>query len=246
MSATGNSDSPAPGGFATTCWTDVFQAANRDAIDGQVALDALCRQYWYPLYSFIRRKGHSESDAEDLTQAFFQFLLEKNSLAKADQLRGKFRTFLLSSVSHFLLNQYRFERAKKRPPDSAATMDFQAAEQRYQQEPVDQLTPEKVFDRTWAITLLQASMEDLRQHYQASGKVELYERLSPFLVRDSQNQTYAELASQLGMTESAIKVTIHRMRERSRRLLRDKIAQTVENESQIDQEINELFEILGS
>lgn len=243
MSSTEKSDSPAPRRFATTCWTEVFQAANRENSGGQAALDSLCHQYWYPLYSFIRRKGYTAADAEDLTQAFFQFLLEKDNLAKADQMRGKFRTFLLTSLTNFLANQHRAEQSKKRNPAAAKTVDYQSAEQRYQLEPIDQLSPERIFDRAWAITLLQSAMEELRNHYQELGKSELYDQLSPFLVRESENTRYAELALELGKSTSAIKVLIHRMRERSRRILRRKIGETVDSESQIDQEINELFEI---
>jgi len=232
-------------GFATTCWTAVFLAADRQTPDGQTALDELCRQYWYPLYSFIRRKGYPPQNAEDLTQSFFHFLLEKNNFAKADQLRGRFRNFLLTSLTNFLHKQHRYDQAKKRKPEKLWGIDYHQGETRYAQEPADSMTPEKFFDRAWGMTLLQSAMQELERYYQDSGKLELYQQLTPFLVRDADHLTYAEMAQKLQLSEGAIKVAVHRMRERSRRILREKISQTVDQESDIDLEIQQLFNILA-
>ena len=234
-----------PQRFATTSWSVILQAAQGETADGVAALDSLCRQYWYPLYAFVRRKGHPAEAAEDLTQGFFAFLLEKNSLMKAEQARGRFRTFLMTAMNNFLINHHRYQNAKKRELERWNSIDRHNGELRYQTEGVDELTPESVFDRNWAMTVLLSVSSELSQYYQKKGKAEIFDHLFPVMTKENTQQTYAQLAAELGHSESAVKVAIHRMREKSQQILRSKIAATVTDPSEIDEEIAELFRILS-
>ncbi len=223
-----------------------MQAADRQSPDCVDALESLCQRYWYPLYAFVRRKGSSRVEAEDRTQAFFASILEKNSLQFADQQRGRFRTFLLSAFDNFLKNQWRKAQAQKRGGEKTIlSIDSEKGEQRYQNEPFHKLTAEKIFDRSWAITLLATTMDELANQYSDSGKQKLFDRLKPYLAGQG-GVPYAQIGKELDMTEGSIKVAVHRMRGRCREVLREKIGETVETDAEIDQEISVLFTIVES
>lgn len=217
-------------------------AAGSRSTHSRRALAALCEGYWYPLYAYVRRKGYQSAEAQDLTQAFFTELLEKDRLKKADQRRGRFRSFLLAALNNFLHNQWRDARAIKRGGDVVPlSLDFEAAEDRLQHEPADNVTPESLFLRRWAMTLLETAMNRLHQEFERAGKNEQFEYLKVYLGGDSERVPYRRIADQLGTTEGAIKVAVFRMRERCRDLLRQEIAETVASEDEIDDELRELF-----
>jgi RNA polymerase sigma-70 factor (ECF subfamily) len=233
---------PAAARFETTHWSLVVSAgATGHDTSAQSALETLCRTYWYPLYAYVRRKGHQPDDAADLVQGFFASLLERRAFAAADPHRGRFRAFLLASLDHHLLNQHRHDHAQKRGGhQSTLALDFTDGERRYSLEPSHDLTPDRIFDQRWALTLIDAALARLRTEYQSRGKATLFEALSPLLNGDPP-ETYATLASQLNMTEGALKVTVHRLRQRCRDLLRQQVAQTLTNPAEIDQELRHLF-----
>lgn len=232
------------GVFATTHWSVVLAASGSDS-KAQSALARLCQTYWYPLYAYVRRRGYGPTDAQDLTQEFFARLLARNWLAQADRARGKFRTFLLAALSHFLANEWDKARAQKRGGAvQLVPLEFHTAETRYIAEPPDPNTPEQSYERRWAVTLLDAVLQRLREEHQAESKTELFEALKPCLVGERQAQPYAELAAKLGLTEGAIKVTVHRLRQRYRQLLRDEIANTVASPEEVDEELRYLSSVL--
>lgn len=241
--------SPLPGEnnrFATTRWTLVLAAGRKSSPQAQQALETLCGEYWYPLYAYVRRKGHSIEEAQDLTQSFFAHLLEKEALQVADPQRGKFRSFLLSSLNHFLTNQWRRETAQKRGGGrQIVSLDFDEGEKRYRLEPADPATPETIFQRRWAMTLLEKAISQLQQDYRSSGRENLFEQLKGFL-GGGDNVPYNEIAQQLEMTEGAVKVAVHRLRQRCRQALRDEIGQTVAAPEEIDEELRQLFAAIGS
>lgn len=228
--------------FATTRWT-LISAAGRDATpESRRALAELCEAYWYPLYAFLRRKALSPEDAQDVTQAFFAELLEKGRLQMADQRRGRFRAFLLTSLQHFLANHIRDARALKRGGGKVlAGLDFTAGEERYSHEPTCDLTPERIFERRWATALLDQTVARLRDEFAAANKLPLFEELAPFLGGD-RGSSYAEIAARLGMSEGAVKVAVHRLRKRCGELLRAEIAQTVATAEEVDDELKALFQ----
>jgi RNA polymerase sigma-70 factor (ECF subfamily) len=241
--------SPAPdsGRFASTHWSLVLQARDRTSPQAAEALASLCRGYWYPLYVFIRRQVGLADRAEELTQEFFARLLEKDFLASADQSRGRFRSFLLACCKHFLANQHDADRAQKRGGGQApVSLDLHEAGQRYDLEPAGGLSPEKLFERRWALTLLEQVLEQLGLEYHQDGKGELYDRLRNVLVGNPDAAPYAEIGAALGMNEAAVKKAAERLRRRYRDILREQIAQTVETPEQIDDEIRALFAALAS
>ncbi len=238
------SDSLAPGAgrFALTRWSIVLTAGRSESTQARDALEKLCQSYWQPIYAFVRREGHRPEDAQDLTQEFFARLLEKNYLQAVDRSKGRFRSFLLASLKHFLANEWDKARAHKRGGRNVLVpIDAVSAETTYTVEPVEHLTPEKIFERRWALTLLKAVMAQLRTEYQGEGKTALFDALKPTLTGDSQLPSYAELAGRLGTSEGALKVAAHRLRRRYRDLLRAEIAQTVASPEEIDEEIRALF-----
>ena len=230
--------------FVTTSWSMVAQAADSESPEAQNALAELCEAYWYPLYAFVRRKGHDRPTAEDLTQAFFAELLEKQQLAVADENRGRFRTFLLAALQNFISNRWRHDQALKRGGEhKVISFDFAFAETQFQNEPIHQSTPQKLFERSWALAVLEKALNGVRQQYEDSGKAIWFEHLKVFL-GGGQPRSYRELASELDTTEGAIKVAIHRLRERYGQQLRIQIAKTVDSPDQVDQELALLFESL--
>lgn len=231
-----------PHEFETTRWSLVLAAGHRSSPDAQAALTTLCRSYWFPLYSYVRRRVGNRDEAQDLTQAFFVQLLEKDYLAVARPERGKFRAFLLTSLKHFLSNQWDKARAQKRGGGRAAIpLDLAAGESRYCLEPMDELTPERLFERQWALTLLEQVLRRLREESVATGKERQFERLKAFVAGQSSAGAYAAAAEALGVTEGAVKVAVHRFRRRYRELLRSEIAQTVAGPADVDDEIRSLF-----
>ena len=241
---------PAPFGsrhFATTRWSLVLAAGQRSSPQSSAALATLCENYWYPLYAYVRRRGHDADEAQDFTQAFFARLLEKNDLAAADPERGRFRSFLLASLKHFLANEWDRNRAQKRGGcRSVLSIDFGTAEERYRAEPAHDLTPEKIFERRWALVLLENVLARLHDESAQAGKADSFDRLKGFLTGEQPAVTYGQLAAELNTSEGALKVAVHRLRRRYRELLRAEIEETVADPQEIDQEIRDLFSALGS
>jgi RNA polymerase sigma-70 factor (ECF subfamily) len=228
--------------FASTRWSMVAAAGQRDSPESAEALATLCQAYWYPLYSYARRRLTSATDAQDATQAFFAELLAKNYLLQADPARGRFRSFLLTAFKHFLSKDRDRATAKKRGGDrQILSLDFPAGERRYCSEPVDAATPETLFERRWALTLLEQTLTRLRNELSDSGKSALFQGLKETLTCDSPSRPYADIAEELGISEPAVKVAVHRLRRRYQELLRAEIAQTVNSPEEIDDELRDLF-----
>jgi RNA polymerase sigma-70 factor (ECF subfamily) len=234
-----------PSQFATTHWSLVLAARDRAEPGADDALSSLCGLYWYPLYAYVRRRGHGADEAHDLTQEFFARLLEKDFLAGVDRGKGQFRSFLLAACNHFLANEHDRARAKKRGGGRAVlSLDAADAEGRYLGEPADALTPEKLFERRWALALLQQVMARLRDEFEAKGKARLFDRLRGFLVGEK-GVGYRQAADELGLSEGAVKVAVHRMRQRYRELLHEEIARTVGAPEEVEEELRALFAALG-
>jgi RNA polymerase sigma factor (sigma-70 family) len=222
------------------------EAGQIDSPKASEALTQLCRTYWYPIYAYVRRRGHSPEDAQDLTQAYFSRLLEKNSLARADPNRGRFRTFLLSSMDNFLNNEWDRSNAQKRGGGlKAVSWEEADAEGRYRNEPVEAMTPERIFEKRWAATLLESVLQRMRNEFTANGRVELFEALKAHLWGEEVAPSYAELATRLNMTTVAIKVTVHRLRHRYRELLREEIGHTLATPAEVDDEIRHLISVMS-
>lgn len=224
----------------------MLTAGRSDTTRAHAALANLCQTYWYPLYAYVRRRGHSPEDAQDLTQAFFARLLERNWVGQADQQKGRFRSFLLSTMNHFLADEWDKARAQKRGGGILPVpLQFDTAETRYGHEPADNVTPEQNYERRWALTLLDKVLQRLRSEYEQEGKAELFAALHPCLVGDRTAQPYAELAVTLGVSEGAVKSAVHRLRQRYRQLLHDEIAQTVASPGEVNAELHHLFAVLA-
>jgi RNA polymerase sigma factor (sigma-70 family) len=221
--------------------------AGTDSPQAHQALEALCGNYWYPLYAYVRRQGHSAHDAQDLTQAFFARLLEKNYLADVQREKGRFRSFLLASLKHFLANEWDREQALKRGGGKRLiALDEDSAESRYKLEPKDEVSADKIYERRWALTLLDQVLAKLRGEFEKDGKLQQFETLKQYLSAGRTSVSYAQAADKLGMNEGAIKVAVHRLRKRYRELLRAEIAQTVATASEIEEEIRYLFAALSA
>jgi RNA polymerase sigma-70 factor (ECF subfamily) len=226
------------GEFKTTHWSLLLTAYHRDTAVAAVALNRLCQSYWYPVYVFIRRRGHAPDESSDLTQEFFAELLEKNVLLAADRERGRFRSFLLASVKNFLSHQREKARAQKRGGEYVfVPLDSAEAEGYYSREPADPLTPEKLFERRWALTVLEQTFTRLRNEYVAAGKGKLFEALEPCFTGDDNNRSYAEIGVSLNLSEGAARVAAHRLRSRFTELLRFQVAQTVADPAEVEDEL---------
>jgi RNA polymerase sigma-70 factor (ECF subfamily) len=231
--------------FTTTRWSLVAAAAKpQAAAAARQALGELCGLYWYPVYAFIRRRGHSADESGDLTQEFFARLIEKAGIAGADPAKGRFRSYLLGACRHFLANERERTTAKKRGGGRIVeSLDLADAERRYAAEPADDRTPEQVFERRWALTLLDGVLAGLRAEYAAAGQDLLFDRLKLSLTGEA--GTFQEMAVELGMTEGAVKVAAHRLRRRYRGRLRAAIAETVASPEEVEAEIRDLFAVLS-
>jgi len=231
--------------FAATRWSVVLTAADQQAgTRSRRALEELIRAYWFPLYAFVRRQGESPEAAEDVIQEFFARLLEKDFLAHVDRSKGRFRSFLLAAVKHFLSNERSRRRAIKRGGGRGVALDAMDTEARYGVEPVDRMTPERVFERQWALTVLDHVLGRLRDAYVRAGKAGLYDAIAPCLTQDARGIPYETLAQELAMTEGAVRMAVHRLRRRYRDLLRKEIAQTVDSPEQVDEELSFLLNSL--
>jgi RNA polymerase sigma-70 factor (ECF subfamily) len=236
-----SSASTSPGDiFATTHWTVVLAAGQRHTPQSDGALEELCRTYWFPLYAFVRRRGHNKADAEDLVQEFFARFLGKNYLDGLSAERGRFRAFLLASLKHFLANEWDKSQRQKRGGGVAhLAFDWSAAE--LQVAATSEPSPDKAFDREWAVALLAKVIERLQQECAADGKAKLFEQLKIFLTSGKGAVSHADASNNLGMDETAVRVAVHRLRKRYRILLRAEISQTLADESQVDEEMRALF-----
>ena len=236
-----------PHQFENTRWSLIVQARGEGPL-ARAALETLCRAYWFPLYAFVRRSGYSQHDAEDLTQAFFSHVLESDFIGRAMPEKGRFRSFLLACFRHFLADQQDCARAVKRGGRyTFIPLETESAEDHYRQEPLDEMNAEKIFERRWALTLLECAEARLRQEYVAAGKSLLYERLKILRIGAEPKSplTYAELGRLLSMTESAVRCAAARLRRRFRELVREEVAHTVTLSSEIDEEIRYLIAVIS-
>jgi RNA polymerase sigma factor (sigma-70 family) len=242
-------DEPSPGPqpcFLSTRWSVVLAAGRAETTQARQALAALCQTYWYPLYAYVRRQGHDAHDAQDLTQEFFLRLLEHHWLAEVSREKGRFRSFLMAAMNHFLANEWDRVRAKKRGGDRQfLPLDAESAETRYRLEPADATTPEVIFERRWALTLLDQVMARLQAEFAAEGQAAVFEQLKFALTGDRSAAPYAELAARLHQSEGAVKVAVHRLRQRYRDLLRAEIAQTVDGPPEVEAELRHLIRVLS-
>jgi RNA polymerase sigma factor (sigma-70 family) len=230
--------------FVTTHWSVVLTAGRSDTTRARTALENLCQTYWHPLYAYVRRRGYSPEDAQDLTQEFFARLLERNAVATVAPDRGRFRSFLLASMNHFLADEWDKARAQKRGGGRVISLDLRTAETRLDGPSARELTPEQAFERRWTITLLEQVYRKLEVAYGQEGKGKVFEVLRPALAGASRDAPYAELARRLGTSEGAVKVAVHRLRRRYRALLRDTIADTVSGPDEVEDELRYLFRTL--
>jgi RNA polymerase sigma-70 factor (ECF subfamily) len=233
--------------FPTTHWSVVLSAGRDTSVVAANALESLCRAYWYPLYVFVRRKGYEAHEAQDLTQSFFARLLEKDYLSAVDRSKGKFRSFLLAAMSHFLANTWRDAHAQKRGGRAQfISIDDDLGENQYIQLASSDLSPEELFEQQWAVTLLEKVMVRLREEFVANGKLRLFEHLKIFLTGERNSVSYAELAAQLETSEGALKMAVSRMRHRYVELLRAEIAITVGSPAEVEEELRALVTALSS
>ncbi len=243
------SDRPAadrgPQRFATTRWTLVRTAGRQDTASADRALAELCERYWYPLYAYARRRGHDADDARDVTQSFFAMLLEKGGVGRADPQRGRFRTFLLSSMQNFLAGEWRKQQAAKRGGGTnILSLDFESAEATYTREPATELDPEAIYERKWALSLLERALADLEQQYADLDKREFFIAVRGTVSGAEPSVPYPKLAESVGMSEGALRTAISRLRKRWRTRVRDLVAETVDDESEIQDELQRLISAL--
>lgn len=236
-----------PGGkdwFATTRWTVVLAAGESDSLPAQRALGELCSTYWYPVYAYVRHRGCSREDAEDLTQGFFAHLLKNRQFLKRRSAeQGKFRAYLLASLKNFLVNQYdRSKRLKRGKAFPHIPLDWETADARYHRDIADSLSPDKLYDRSWAVALLERVLEALDREAQDRGNLELFQKLKPFLMTETRATGYRAIAKALAMTEAASRVAVHRLRRRYRERLREELAQTLSSAGEIEEEMRALFQ----
>ena len=232
--------------FATTRWTLVIAAGDAAHPVGAQALDELCRRYWYPLYAFIRREGYDADRAQDLTQGFFALLLERNDLSGLVRGEGKFRSFLLKALTHFLINEKARATAQKRGGHRVIlSMDDESAEDRYLREPSHGETPERLFQRQWAMALMETALRQLEQEQVALGKGDLFMALKPFLSREPEAGEYAGISEQLKHAPGTLAVQVHRLRQSYRQTVRAAVADTVEGPWEVEEEMRHLLESLA-
>jgi len=232
--------------FTTTHWSVVLTAGTESSPVAQAALETLCRSYWYPLYAYVRRQGNSPEDAQDLTQEFFARFLEKQIFRQARPERGRFRSFLLTSIKHFLVNEWHRATARKRGGGhTLVPLDTVLAERLYSREPARDLAADKLYDRSWALALLEQVRARLRDEYAAEGRSDRFEIVERFLPGEESGVSYVEVARQLGMAEGTLKSDVHRFKQRYRQVLRAEIAHTVARPEDVDEELRHLLAVLG-
>ena len=233
--------------FLTTRWSVVLAAGKPEAPAARQALSDLCQIYWYPLYAYVRRRGYNLEDAQDLTQSFFARLLERNTVGSADPERGRFRAFLLASLKNFLSNEWDRNTAQKRGGGkSHISLDFRLADQRFASEPADPRTPERAFERAWALSVLERVLARIGEDFRTRGRWELFEALKPTLTAGEDGTPYGQIARNLGMSEGSIKVAAHRLRGTFRDALREEIGQTVAHPEDLEDELSHLIAALAS
>lgn len=241
-----NIPNASPRRFATTHWSVVLAAAAEPSAQADVALAKLCADYWYPLYAYVRRRGYEVEDARDLTQAFFAKLLEKKGLTTADPTRGRFRSFLLTSMKNFLASEWRKQTTLKRGGDvETVPIDYEDAENRYRVEPADRLTPEAIYERRWALSLLERAVSEVGQSYSDRGQDALFDALKSYLGSSPGAVPYPLLSKQLGLSEPALRTALSRLRTRWRERLRELVAQTVQEGQTVENELDYLVKALG-
>jgi len=232
--------------FVPTRWTVVLSASDTGSPDAGAALESLCQTYWYPLYAYARRLGQAPHDAQDLTQEFFARLLEKHWLANADREKGRFRSFLLIAFKRFLANEWDRARAQKRGGQAAhLPLDTSLAESRYETEPPAGLPADRLYERRWALTLLDQTMARLRGEFEQSGHVPEFEQLKRFLTADKSTIAYADVARDLGLSAGAARVAVHRLRRRFREVFREEVTHTVAAAEEVDEELRHLLAALA-
>jgi RNA polymerase sigma-70 factor (ECF subfamily) len=234
---------PGPSQFPTTRWTLVVAAGDSHRKEAGPALVSLCENYWYPLYAYLRRRGYSSDQAQDLTQEFFIRVLEGRYLDRAEREKGRFRSFLLTSLKFFVADEEDRQRAHKRGGGVVVPLEFSSGEERYQREPAHDETPERIFERRWALSVLDRVVEKLRNEFVQHGRPEHFERLKVFLLGQS-DAPYAALARDINISEGALKVAIHRLRKRYRELFRQEIADTVADPAEVESELRYLAAVL--
>jgi RNA polymerase sigma factor (sigma-70 family) len=234
---------PGPSQFPTTRWTLVVAAGDPHRKEARSALVSLCENYWYPLYAYLRRRGHPAEQAQDLTQEFFLRVLEGRYLDRADPEKGRFRSFLLTSLKFFVADEGDRQRARKRGGGGLVALEFSSGEERYQREPAHDETPERIFERRWALSVLDRVVERLQNEFVQHGRPEHFDRLKVFLLGQS-DAPYAVLAREMNTSEGALKVAIHRLRKRYRDLFRQEIADTVVDTTQVESELRYLAAVL--
>ncbi len=245
LSSTESAKIPRPW-FVTTHWTVVLSARARNSAESDQALETLCRAYWYPLYAYVRRQGHGPHDAQDLTQEFFSRLLQADYLKSVAREKGRFRTFLLVALKRFLANEWDRARAQKRGGGQVhLSLDTSTAETRYQIEPAAELSADGIYDRRWALTLLEQTMARLRGEFADAGKTAEFERLKVFLTAEKGSVDYGAVARELGQSEGALRVNIHRLRRRFREVFREGIAHTVSGPGELEAEVRHLMAALS-
>jgi DNA-directed RNA polymerase specialized sigma24 family protein len=245
-STSGGGDRARQPAFVTTHWSVVLTAGRRDTPRAQAALEQLCQTYWYPLYAYVRRRGHSVEDAQDSTQEFFRRLLAGNWVGGADRAKGRFRTFLLTALNRFLANEWDRAHAWKRGGGVVPVpLDTELAEGRYCEDTKDALAPDRLYDRQWAMTLLDRTLNRLEAEHQRSGKSAEFAVLSPALTAERGDIPYATMAAQLGQNETAVRMAVHRLRKRFREVFREEISQTVAEPGEVEEEIRHLLAVLA-
>jgi RNA polymerase sigma-70 factor (ECF subfamily) len=233
--------------FVATSWTNVMAAQQSGSPEAAAALEKLCRAYWYPLYAYLRRKGNGPHRAQDLTQEFLYRLIKENYLGAADRRRGKFRSFLLAALNHFVSNQRDYERAIKRGGRMTfVSLDDTESETRFLREPASEQSPEKIFERNWFLALFAEALARLREEQVAAGRRDLFDQLKQFVIEDAEAGEYSAAARRVNMTPNAVAVTVHRLRERYKKLVHEEIVRTVADPSEIEEELHRFFTVMAA
>lgn len=231
--------------FAATSWTNVIAAQQTGSPEAAVALEKLCRTYWYPLYAYLRRKGNDPHRAQDLTQEFLYRLIKENYLGAADRRRGKFRSFLLAALNHFVSNQRDYERAVKRGGRvNFVSLDDTESETRFLREPASDQSPEKIFERNWFLALFDEALARLRDEQAVAGKAATFDQLKQFVIEEAEAGDYRAVAENVNMTPNAVAVTVHRLRERYKKLVHEEVVRTVADPAELEDELHRFFAVL--